>query len=176
MIENISLRDLRRKFHYLELPTHPTMRRILFLLTILVSTSTLCNAQQEDEEITTIIQKVFTAIEKNDTVIWKSYFLPRAYNAIVGKRQDSLVVRSRFITGKTFYNRESVVKERMRDKGVKVEVHGNIAMAWVPYDLWVDEKFSHCGIDVLTLMKDNKGIWKIATIAYSIEREGCNDW
>ncbi len=152
------------------------MKRIILFLTFFVSASSLCIAQQDDKEILTIIQNVFIALEKNDTVTWKKYFHPKAYNFVVGKRQDSLVFRSRFITGKTFYNKENTVKERMRDKGVKVEVHNDIAMAWVPYDLWVNEKFSHCGIDILTFAKDNTGDWKIAMLAYSIETEGCKDW
>jgi len=67
---------------------------------------------------------------------------------------------------------KNVITEKMREKDVKVEVHKGIAMFWAPYDLWIDKKFSHCGVDVFTLLKTKEG-WKIVTIAYSVEPDGC---
>jgi hypothetical protein len=70
------------------------------------------------------------------------------------------------------FDAKSIVKERMREQDTRVEVHERIAMVWAPYDLWVNEKYSHCGVDVFTLLKTEEG-WKIASIAYTIEKKGC---
>jgi hypothetical protein len=43
---------------------------------------------------------------------------------------------------------------------------------WAPYDLWVNKKFSHCGVDVFTLIKTNQG-WKIASLVYTVEPDAC---
>lgn len=51
-------------------------------------------------------------------------------------------------------------------------VHGSIATLWTPYDFHVDGKFSHCGVDAFTLVRSDTG-WKIATVVYTIERDGC---
>ncbi len=62
------------------------------------------------------------------------------------------------------------VKEIALDYQIKI--HNSIAYAWVPYEFYVNDKFSHCGIDVFTLFKVGDE-WKIMSAAYSIEREDC---
>jgi hypothetical protein len=69
-------------------------------------------------------------------------------------------------------NKEHVLEERMREKEVQVQIHKQLAMVWAPYDLWINKQFSHCGIDVFTLIKTNQG-WKIASLAYTVEPAGC---
>jgi hypothetical protein len=50
-----------------------------------------------------------------------------------------------------------------------VRVNGPLAMVWYPYDLYRDGKWSHCGVDALTLIK-HEGRWRIATFAFSTEQ------
>jgi hypothetical protein len=50
-----------------------------------------------------------------------------------------------------------------------IRVHNGIAIAWVPYEFWVEGKFSHCGVDAFTFFEMN-GNWKIITVAYTIEK------
>jgi hypothetical protein len=42
-------------------------------------------------------------------------------------------------------------------------------MVWLPYDLYLDGKWSHCGVDVFTLVRQ-EGAWRIATMAWSAEQ------
>ena len=60
--------------------------------------------------------------------------------------------------------------ERMWDPHVMVD--GPIAVVWTPYDFHVDGEFSHCGIDAVSLVRAG-GDWKISSIAYTRETEGC---
>ena len=53
-----------------------------------------------------------------------------------------------------------------------VLLRGDVAMVWAPYDFHVNGRFSHCGIDVFSLLRTADG-WKIAAGAYTVEREGC---
>jgi hypothetical protein len=39
-----------------------------------------------------------------------------------------------------------------------------MATAWTPYELYVNEKRQHCGVDAFQFYKTDKG-WKIITIA-----------
>lgn len=57
------------------------------------------------------------------------------------------------------------------ERGYKgeVRVQGPIASVWYPYDLYVDGKWSHCGVDVFTLLKRD-GRWRIATLVWSAEQ------
>ena len=60
--------------------------------------------------------------------------------------------------------------ERMWDPHVMIQ--GPLAVVWAPYDFHRDGEFSHCGIDAVSLVRED-GAWKIAGIAYTIEREDC---
>ena len=48
-------------------------------------------------------------------------------------------------------------------------VNGGVAMVWFPYDLYVNGTWSHCGVDVFTLVKSS-GAWRIASLAWSAEQ------
>lgn len=60
--------------------------------------------------------------------------------------------------------------ERMWDPTVLVR--RDIALVWTPYDFFVNDAFSHCGVDAFSLVRTGEG-WKIASIVYTVEREGC---
>ena len=51
----------------------------------------------------------------------------------------------------------------------EVRIAGGIAMVWLPYDLWAEGKWSHCGIDLFTLVRVGSA-WRIANLTYSVEQ------
>ena len=61
---------------------------------------------------------------------------------------------------------EVVMTERMWD--AEVQVAGALATVWTPYDFYVGSEFSHCGIDVATLMRRDDG-WKIINLNWARE-------
>ena len=64
----------------------------------------------------------------------------------------------------------TVIEER--PLSYEIKIHNDIAIAWVPYTLSLSGKFSHCGVDVFTLIKTGDG-WKIVNASYSVEPDGC---
>jgi hypothetical protein len=42
-------------------------------------------------------------------------------------------------------------------------------MVWYPYDLYIDGKWSHCGVDAFTLIR-TEGKWRIAVMSWSAEQ------
>jgi len=133
------------------------------------------HAQSEEKTIHSLVQQFFDIIGRKDSIAYQDLFLKDGYKYILSQRKDSIVTRGSSAFARPTFQPGVKYKEAMRPKGVKIEVHKNMAMAWVPYDFWVNDKFSHCGVDVFTYMKTEVG-WKIAVIAYSVEREGCKDW
>lgn len=59
---------------------------------------------------------------------------------------------------------EVLMTERMWDPVVRVA--GALATVWTPYDFYVGSEFSHCGIDVATLMRRDGG-WKIINLNWT---------
>ena len=131
-------------------------------------------AQSQSEEVTVlkVVQKFFDALQKQDTAAFQKMFLTEARNFSVRRRGDSTAIRSQE-SGDFRFNPSQIIIECMRPARTVVKIHGNIAMVWAPYDLWINDTFSHCGVDVFTLIKDSSE-WKIASLSYTIEREGCN--
>lgn len=49
-----------------------------------------------------------------------------------------------------------------------------LAVVWTPYEVWVDETLSHCGIDVFNLTRQN-GAWIIDSIHWTTEPSACEE-
>lgn len=55
---------------------------------------------------------------------------------------------------------------------VKIQIDGNLAQAWTKYEFYVDEDFSHCGVNAFQLIKDSDG-WKIIQITDTRRKTDC---
>lgn len=56
----------------------------------------------------------------------------------------------------------------------KVMRRGDMAVVWAPFELKVDGKVSHCGIDAFDMVKVD-GAWKIAGLMYTHEPDACGE-
>jgi len=70
------------------------------------------------------------------------------------------------------FNPNRVIQES--ELAYDINIHDKIAVAWVPYTLSINGKFSHCGIDVFTFLKTQEG-WKIVNVSYTLEPDGCDE-
>jgi hypothetical protein len=61
----------------------------------------------------------------------------------------------------------STFTERGFDATARVQ--DRVAQVWVPYDLYIGDKWSHCGVDTFTLMNVD-GRWRVASLIYTIEQ------
>lgn len=147
--------------------------RYLFLSAVFVFSFLSGSAQStgENENVLHLVQQFFDALEKQDTAAFQAIFLKNAHNYAVYESGDSVAVRSQ-LSNRFRLSPNRIIRERMRKDSTVVKIEGRIAMVWAPYDLWVNDTFSHCGIDVFTLIKTAAG-WKIATISYTMEKAGC---
>ena len=53
-----------------------------------------------------------------------------------------------------------------------IKIDGPLAHAWVGYEFWLGDTFSHCGVNSIHLMKQNNA-WKIINITDSRRRADC---
>ena len=141
------------------------------LITLMVSGASRAQTSEE-KQVLQVVEDFFGALERQDTAAFRKMFVKDANNYAVWDAGDSVVVRSQSSTAFRF-NPKQILKERMRKESTSVKIEGRIAMVWAPYDLWINETFSHCGVDVFTLIKAHDG-WKIASISYTIEKVDCH--
>lgn len=67
--------------------------------------------------------------------------------------------------------REKVIEHDLLERGFdpQVQIAGGVATAWVPYDFHLNGAWSHCGVDVFTMVQVD-GAWRIASMAWSVEQ------
>ena len=56
----------------------------------------------------------------------------------------------------------------------KILIDGAMAIAWTPYKFYLNDVFSHCGVNVFTLVKIQRD-WKILSITDTRRKSGCID-
>jgi len=144
---------------------------IIVLCTLILPFQSLSQSRNEKEEVLKVARLFFEALEKQDTVIFNKILMKDSYNYMVIEQGDSARLVSRLHKNSNFLS-DRIIKERMREQEVVVQVHKRIATVWAPYDLWVNDQYSHCGVDAFIMLKGKEG-WKIGTISFSIEKEGC---
>lgn len=152
------------------------MRLSLFLFVLTVATSCKPHTSQqtsiENEEILSVVEDFFVALEKQDTALLQNLFGETGTIYLMnpeGQEPDRILHRS---PADFRFSPDKIIKERMRPSETTVSVQNTIAVVWAPYDLWINETFSHCGVDIFTMFKTSRG-WKIASAAYTIEKSGC---
>ncbi len=140
------------------------------LLTAGLSSQAPCHGAQDPAvAVTAAVQKVFDAMATKDTDALIKAFLPDA--RLVSIQPDGKVAS----TAASEWNaRIGTIPETLLERmwSPKVMVDGRMATLWAPYDFHRGGKFSHCGVDSVTLVQV-EGEWKLASIAYTIKREGC---
>ena len=113
------------------------------------------------------------ALSSADTATLAGFLAPDAmiYSVREGEGGGAIGTRTRasFLAGLGGDDRGLL--ERMWDPTVLVQ--DRVAMVWTPYDFHLNGEFSHCGIDVFTLLKSDEG-WKVTAITYNTVREGCS--
>lgn len=119
------------------------------------------------------VQSLFDAMRTRDTVAIRAAFTPNAQLVSIRSTPGApprvnVVSVSAFAASIGRATEELV--ERMWDP--RVEVAGDIASLWAPYDFRRGRSFSHCGHDAAHLVRTAEG-WKIAAITYTTTTAGC---
>jgi len=146
------------------------------LTLILCSPMCVCSVAADEGEdraaVVDMVQAFFDAMTARDTDAMKS--LLTSDGIFYGYREgpDGLVVVRP--THESYANGLAepgpLLIERFWEPTVLL--HGRMAAVWTPYDLFVDGKFSHCGIDNFNFLKTDDG-WKITGIVFSMEPDNC---
>ncbi|MFN3666960.1 MAG: hypothetical protein ACK4S0_12410 [Sediminibacterium sp.] len=149
------------------------MKKIILLILLLINFAAI--AQKVDALAELAIKKTihtfFLSLEKQDSILYKSAVLLdgqiwRINNTSNPKKYDMRDFRTD-ITKLVSKNKLKEIPYRF-----DIKILNGIAMAWVPYEFYLNEQFTHCGIDVFSLIETQDG-WKIVSLSYSIEKTGC---
>lgn len=120
------------------------------------------------------VNTFFDAMSENDAELASSVVIGDGiFYGYVENEEGLRLIRvsgDQFLEGMA--GRTDSLLERIWD--VQVLVNKRLAMAWTPYDFFLNGEFHHCGVNSFNLIRTDEG-WKIAGVAYSMETETCED-
>jgi hypothetical protein len=127
---------------------------------------------EERDAVLRVSDSFFQALSDADTATLSTLLTPGAVLHSIRRGESGPVtgVRSRedFLAG--IGSDTADFLERVWEPIVLVE--GHVATVWTPYDFHIDGEFSHCGTDVVTLLRLGEG-WRITGLTYDVVTEGC---
>ena len=149
------------------------MKNILFVIALLFTLTSF--AQTDEEQIKASINQACDGMRKSDTILVRQVLHPSFFLKSIGKNNMGEVsLQEDPISGwlkQIGTKREGVIlDERLTSYDIKID--GEMAMAWTPYEFYVNDKFNHCGVDMFIMMKTDKG-WKIIGIVDTRRKENC---
>lgn len=151
------------------------MKKLFLIICITISFNCFSQETQksEVEAVQTVVNKFFKSLAKQDTVVLKEVAFMEGQIWTVNNTVSPARHRMRFFKDdlKTFKSNNTFYEEAYI---MEVKIHQGMAMAWVPYEFRLNGEFSHCGVDVFTLVKEAEK-WKIISLSYSIDKDGCEE-
>lgn len=126
---------------------------------------------KDEDQIKAVILKTFSAMKSVDSVALKSCFTEKAVLQISQIRPEGNIVRevpiANFVKN-VMMRKAGDMDERVLSWG-PILVDHEIATAWVPYEFYLNGKFTHKGVDAFILVKVGEE-FKIQTLLYNMQK------
>ena len=131
------------------------------------------SASRDSLEAIGVAEALLRAISSRDTLAAKGLLVP---GAVLASIPDPVAApgKARIQTDAAFIRTLATGTERLLERlwSPRVILHGTLAEVHAPYDFHIDDRFSHCGTDVITVMRSD-GAWRVVAVAYTVQRTGC---
>jgi len=150
------------------------MKKLLFFSIILL-TSFKTFAQQTDQEaVKQTVNTMFDAMRKGDSTLLRSTFHPKiVFEGVANKKDGSVALDidnpNDFLKAVGTSHKETW-DEQIIFKDIRID--GDLASVWAPYKFYLGKTYSHCGVDVFTLMRTAAG-WKIIYVVDTRRKGNC---
>ncbi|WP_298757161.1 nuclear transport factor 2 family protein [uncultured Psychroserpens sp.] len=138
------------------------MKNYIFFIAIMI-TSFSFSQSSESDNVKATIERFFEGFHKQDsTIILETVGKDIKMQSIGKNREGKAVLNTsefkKFLNSIVSIPKEKTFKEELL--GFNIQVDGDMAHAWTPYNFWFDKNFSHCGVNSFQLFKQ-EGTWKI---------------
>ena len=151
------------------------MNRIIFSLFVVLSFNSFSQDNLETVEIEKVINSLFTGMKEGDSSIVHAVFHDdsRLQTSYTNKRNEPALHEENLIEFLIAIGtpHEQIWNERVSN--LIIHVDDNLASVWMDYSFYVDENFSHCGVNTMQLVKTING-WKILSIIDTRRKDNCN--
>ena len=148
---------------------------LLTAATLLFTVAESVNAQTQDvKDVQATIEQLFDGMRASDSAMVADVFTKDAIMKRVGANQEGEVMVQ---TGNlaSFLNAIGSPKNEIWDERIgsyDINIDDNLATVWTPFEFYLGETFSHCGVNSFQLVKKD-GEWKIFFIVDTSRQSNC---
>lgn len=148
---------------------------ILFLMLFVWANASYAQNNNEEEAIKKTINQLFEGMQKTDSILMRSAFNQGAILQSIAKSKDGkTTVRTENLDA--FIKSIALIRNQFLDERIvftKILIDDHLASVWTDYQFYINEKFSHCGVNSFQLVKTAAG-WKIVYLIDTRRKENCN--
>ena len=128
----------------------------------------------EEEAIREVIATFFKGLHKGDSDVNSKTFHKdiKIQTTTTQKGKKILVTeaKTKLLTGIAAKDPKHVYFEKLL--AINVQIDGNLASVWTPYEFYFNGTFSHCGANSFQLFNNN-GLWQITYLIDMRRRTNC---
>ena len=150
------------------------MKKLLLILITVFTMNINTYAQSPQSDVQKVIETLFNGMRAGDSGMVSKAFSTDAIMQTVAKNEAGATVVKQTELAKFLdivgTPRDEVLDERITSYDIKVD--GELASAWTPYQFYIGEKFSHCGVNSFQLVKTS-GQWNIVFIIDTRRKDDC---
>ena len=146
---------------------------LLLLLSTLI-TGSAAFAQNAEDSIKAVINKMFIGMKNSDTAMVKSCFTETAFMQTFGKSKEGKTIITTDTPG-DFAKIIATIPAGAADEQIvfkDLKIDGPMAAVWTPFKLYFNGKFYSCGVNSFQLVRLNNE-WKIQYILDTRRKGNC---
>ena len=121
----------------------------------------------DQQAVLAVTERFFAAMRDRDSTALRAMLHP---SAVVVMSQNGITTTPGAVWAGVIGRRPEPLIERIWD--ARVEVDGDIASLWAPYDFYIGERFSHCGHDAFHYVRE-RGQWRLVSVVFTRQTSGC---
>lgn len=143
----------------------------LFLTTALIGS---VHAQSTEDSVKAVINTLFTAMKKADSIGVKQVFSDWAVLQTISRNKEggTLIRTDEVGAFASFVGKSTAGDADERISFGAVHIDAGLASVWTPYQFYYKGNFSHCGVNSFQLVRIN-GQWKIQYLIDTRRKDNC---
>lgn len=125
------------------------------------------------EEVKAVVETLFRGMRQGDSAMVSSTFSKGIVMQTVAEIKGKIEVKTGDPAG--FLKSVGTPHKEVYDERItfdRIQVDGDLANVWTSYKFYVGDKFSHCGVNSMTYVKEGSG-WKLLHIIDTRRKENC---
>ena len=151
--------------------------KVLYTFVCIVFCSSGSAQSDTADQVQKTVDTFFEAFHKGDTVLLKSVLHKDAiFQTIYKNKAGEDILRHDDVAKviQAIGNKPEGQKWTEKLLDYSIQIDSNMANAWTPYEFYLNDEFSHCGVNSFQMIND-AGQWKVIYLVDTRRRAGCRE-